>query len=152
LCRAFNRDNLSRGHSNTAETAFNQVISDSAGDSFNGATVQEGNAAPGQDTCWFSTSIGPRVTGVPTNPPSSWTVAGGQVVGQPNHWGFDVVGWSTQAVSYYRTQAPAHGIAGSQPLGQLRAFAISDHPAGDVPAEDIEDYVEVEISPFGGPG
>jgi hypothetical protein len=95
----------------TTETAFNQSISDSAGHSFNGSTVEEGNAAPGQDTCWGTWSIGPRVTGVPTNPPSTWTVAGGQVVGQPNHWGFDYVGWSQTAVDYYRVQAPAHGVA-----------------------------------------
>src|SRR6266852_5548941 len=78
----------------TTQTAINQHIGDTAGDSFDGLTVQEDNAAPGQDTCWGTWSIGPRVTGVPTNPPSSWTVAGGQVVGQPNHWGFDYVGWS----------------------------------------------------------
>jgi hypothetical protein len=37
-----------------------------------------------------------------------------------------------------------------QSLGQLRAFAISDHPAGDVTAEDIEDDVQVEVRPFCG--
>ena len=37
-----------------------------------------------------------------------------------------------------------------QSLSQLRAFAISDHPAGDVTAEDIEDHVQVEIGPFRG--
>ena len=83
----------------TTETSFNQTIGDSAHDSFNGSTVTEGNAAPGQDTCWGTWSLGPRFTGVPTNPPSSWTVAGGQVVGQPNHWGFDYVGWSKTAVA-----------------------------------------------------
>jgi hypothetical protein len=95
----------------TTETAFNQSISDSAGHSFNASTVEEGNAAPGQDTCWGTWSIGPRFTGIPTNPPSTWTVAGGQVLGQPNHWGFDYVGWSQTAVDYYRVQAPAHGVA-----------------------------------------
>jgi hypothetical protein len=38
-----------------------------------------------------------------------------------------------------------------QPLGQLRAFTISDYPTGDVPAEDIEDHVQIKICPFGGP-
>src|ERR1019366_9368373 len=38
-----------------------------------------------------------------------------------------------------------------QSLGQLRAFAMSDHPAGNVAAEDIEDHVEVEVGPLGGP-
>ena len=32
-----------------------------------------------------------------------------------------------------------------QPLGQLRAFAISDHPAGDVTAENIEEDVQIEM-------
>jgi hypothetical protein len=92
-------------------TAFNQSIADSAGDTFNGQTVTEGNAAPGQDTCWGTWSSGPRYTGVPTNPASYWPVGGGQVTGQPNHWGFDRVGWTQQAVDYYRVQAPAHGVA-----------------------------------------
>jgi hypothetical protein len=92
----------------TTETDFNQTISDSAGDTFNGSTVTEGNAAPGQDTCWGTWSQGPRFTGIPTTP---WTVAGGQVVGQPNHWGFDDVGWIQKAVDYYRVQSPAHGVA-----------------------------------------
>src|SRR5437762_11210032 len=35
-----------------------------------------------------------------------------------------------------------------QSLGQLRAFAISDHPAGNVAAEDVEDHVQVEVRPF----
>ena len=32
-----------------------------------------------------------------------------------------------------------------QPFGQLRAFAISDHPAGDVTAENIEEDIQVEV-------
>src|ERR1700674_180601 len=35
-----------------------------------------------------------------------------------------------------------------QSLGQLRAFAISDHPAGNVAAEDVEDHVQVKVRPF----
>src|ERR1019366_7524508 len=38
-----------------------------------------------------------------------------------------------------------------QPLGQFGTLAISDHPAGDVATEDIEDDVEVEVGPLGGP-
>lgn len=98
------------GTAYTTQTAFNQSIGDSANDNFDGSTVTEGNAAPGQDTCWGTWSIGPRYTGIP-NPPGSWPVAGGQVVGQPNHWGFDYVGWGKNAVDYYRVQAPAHGVA-----------------------------------------
>jgi hypothetical protein len=94
----------------TTETQFAQTIYDTAGDNFGGQTVTEGNAAPGQDTCWGTWSIGPRFTGVPTNPPSTWPVAGGQMTGLPNTWGPDVVGWSTTAVTYYRAQDPAHGV------------------------------------------
>ena len=35
-------------------------------------------------------------------------------------------------------------------LGQFGAFARSDHPAGDVAAEDIEDHVEIEVGPLHG--
>src|SRR5438093_13514869 len=35
-------------------------------------------------------------------------------------------------------------------LGQFRAFAISDHPAGDVTTEDIEDDVQIVVRPFRG--
>ena len=38
-----------------------------------------------------------------------------------------------------------------QSLGQFGAFAISDHPAGGVTAEDIEDHVQVEDVHFAGP-
>src|ERR1700704_1156007 len=36
---------------------------------------------------------------------------------------------------------------GNEPFGQLRAFAISDHPAHYVAAENIEDHVEIEVCP-----
>lgn len=39
------------GAAYTTETSFNQSIGDSAKDNFDGQTVEEGNAAPGQDTC-----------------------------------------------------------------------------------------------------
>src|ERR1700675_3931185 len=37
-----------------------------------------------------------------------------------------------------------------QPLGQLGAFAISDHPTRNVTAKNIEDDVQVEVRPFRG--
>jgi hypothetical protein len=112
----------------TTMTDFNQTIGDSANDSFNGSTVTEGNAAPGQDTCWGTWSSGPRYTGMTGG---SWTVAGGQVLGQPNHWGFDEVGWSTTAVDYYRVQAPAHGVAIPCGLTGYQSLTISC-PSGSV--------------------
>src|SRR6267154_1337084 len=36
-----------------------------------------------------------------------------------------------------------------QPLGQLGALAHRHHPPGDIAAEDIEDHVEIEVSPLG---
>jgi len=96
------------GTYSTTITEFNQAISDSAGDSFDGWPVQESNAAPGQDTCWFSGSQVPRATGVSGG---LWTVAQGDVAGQHNHWGFDLVGFDSASISYYRVQDPAHGIA-----------------------------------------
>src|SRR5690242_11864401 len=38
-----------------------------------------------------------------------------------------------------------------QSLRQLRALAVSDHPAGDVTAENIEDHIQIEVRPFRGP-
>src|SRR5260370_29293312 len=35
-----------------------------------------------------------------------------------------------------------------QSMGQLRTFAISDHPAGNVAAEHVQDHVEIKIVPF----
>lgn len=32
-----------------------------------------------------------------------------------------------------------------QPLGQLGALAIGDHPANDVTAENVQDDVEIEV-------
>lgn len=35
-----------------------------------------------------------------------------------------------------------------QNTSQLRAFAISDHPANDVPAVDVDDHVEIVVRPL----
>lgn len=86
---------------NTSETTFTQTIYDSAGDSFSGQSVQESNAAPAVDTCWFQGSSFAKVTGVSGG---TWTVSGG------NTWGYDGVGWIPDSVPYYRTNAPKHGI------------------------------------------
>jgi hypothetical protein len=34
-------------------------------------------------------------------------------------------------------------------LGQFGAFPWSNHPAGDVATEDVQDHVEVEVGPLG---
>lgn len=35
-------------------------------------------------------------------------------------------------------------------LGQLGALTMSDHPAGDIAAEDVQDHIEVEVGPLEG--
>lgn len=85
----------------TTITEFIQSISDSAADSFDGSSVKEGNAASGQDTCWFQGSRVPRATGVTGG---TWPV-------QNNQWGYDLVGFDSDSVSYYRANDPGHGIA-----------------------------------------
>ena len=40
---------------------------------------------------------------------------------------------------------------GDQLLGELRGFPVSDHPANDVAAENIEDHVQVKARPLGRP-
>lgn len=45
---------------------------------------------------------------------------------------------------------PGHAL-GDQLLGQLCALALGDQPAHDVPAEDVEDHVEVVAAPLDGP-
>src|SRR5437660_5637429 len=62
------------GASDFTFTAFDQAVTDSSGDVFDGMIIQEGVAASGADTCWFNGSaFSPQtqVTG------GSWTVAGG---------------------------------------------------------------------------
>jgi hypothetical protein len=115
---------------NVTVTAFDQTISDSAGDSFNGLVITEDNAANTTpvDTCWGSWSNKPKNTGVTIGPP--WTVGAGQVAGEPNHWGWDLVGWVTTVVDYYRVQAPAHGKALPCGFINYQALKIQCTPGG----------------------
>ena len=39
---------------------------------------------------------------------------------------------------------------GDQQWGQLRGFAPGHHPSDHVPAEDVEDDVEMKVSPLSG--
>jgi len=45
---------------------------------------------------------------------------------------------------------PHHHLK-DQPLGKVFAFAVSQHQADDVAAEEVEDHVEVEAGPPGRP-
>ncbi len=40
---------------------------------------------------------------------------------------------------------------GDEGLRQFGAFAMRDHPPHDVPAEDVQDHVEIEVRPLGRP-
>jgi len=116
-----------QGTEATTETQFVQTIFDTAGDNFNGRTVTESDAAPGQDTCWFQGSTVDKYTGMTGG---SWIVDSGQTAGQPNAWGYDVVGWSTAAITYYRQQAAAHNTTIPCSLTGYQALTISC-PAGN---------------------
>lgn len=50
--------------------------------------------------------------------------------GQPNAWGFDAVGWLSDAVTYYRAQAPQHGIAIPCGATVYQSLQISSCAAG----------------------
>ena len=39
---------------------------------------------------------------------------------------------------------------GEEFFGERGAFAMGDHPADDITAEDIQHDVEIEVSPLGG--
>src|ERR1039457_6792790 len=39
---------------------------------------------------------------------------------------------------------------GDELAGQFLALPMRPHPADDIPAEDVEDYIEVEVGPLGG--
>ena len=87
---------------NLTQTVFYQTVSDSAGDSFSGQYLQEGNASPGQDNCWFQGSSVAKSTSVTGGPPVPISTA--------NQFS-DTVGWPPNSVNYYRTngRAPCGG-------------------------------------------
>lgn len=91
-------------------TDFTQSISDTANDSFDGRLVTEYNATGGgtsYDNCWWSGNSAGLVDGNIVNG-STWTVAGGSVSGQHNKWGWDHIGYTPEAVAFYRANGAAH--------------------------------------------
>jgi hypothetical protein len=62
---------------------------------FSGCVVTEADPGGGKDECWFEGSALPKVTKV---------TGGTWHVGPGNVWGDDRVGWSVDAVKYYRDQ------------------------------------------------
>jgi hypothetical protein len=78
---------------------WQQTVSDANGDTISGYLVQETNAAPAVDTCWFPNQDGVLpITGVTG---SQWTVNDG------NTWGPDDVGVFPGLVTYYRAHRRA---------------------------------------------
>lgn len=98
-----------------------QWIGDWNDNSFDGALVSEGVGAPGLDSCYFSGSIYSPFTHITGG---TWQVAGGELAGQHNRWGYDYVGWFKEAVDYYRTYGPSHGIV--LPCGTTQFQTMSE--------------------------
>jgi len=62
-----------------------------------------------------------------------------EVIDEPRSaWIVSVPGW----ICLFRA-----GI-GDEPFGQFRAFAIGDHPAHYITAEDVEDHIEIKVRPL----
>ena len=49
-----------------------------------------------------------------------------------------------------RDPVGAGGMA-DEPVGQLGGLPVGDHPSDDTAAEDVEDHIEEEVDPLGGP-
>ena len=56
---------------------------------------------------------------------------------------------SACSVSWPGLNAVLRAGLGDQALGERRALVRGQHPADDVPAEDVEDDVEIEVRPLG---
>src|SRR5437899_2572614 len=72
-------------------TRFNVTISNAQGSIFNSRTVTEYSPVTGTNGCWYT---GAPYDRYPVISGGTWTVAGGQVAGQTNHYGWDYVGWT----------------------------------------------------------
>ena len=94
-------------------SAFNQAISDPSNDSFDGKEVEEQSGGPGTNTCyWNGNPYG--IQQYPTVSGGTWTVAGNDVAGQHNHWGYDNVGYSDPTgtiAGLIRQNGPPNGVS-----------------------------------------
>ncbi len=86
---------------------FDMTLSDTAQDNLDGYYDQEVTAAPGTNTCYWSTSGLPQHPGVIGSQWSVGTVAG---VTENNHWGFDSIGWDLPDLDNIVQNGPAHGV------------------------------------------
>jgi len=131
-----------------AETDFAMTLSNTSGGSFDGQTVQEQSGGSGTDTCyWAGNAIG--LVQSPTISGGTWTVAGGDVNGQHNQWGYDTIGYhSTTAPAYIRANGPAHGVSipCTQTIHQSMIILCSANNIGNYTSDTITIKVNAATS------
>jgi hypothetical protein len=91
----------------TFREAFDMTLSDTAQDNFGGYYVQEVTTAPGTNTCYWSGSGLSQHPGVQG---SQWTVGTVAGVAEPNHWGFDSIGWNLSDLDNIVQNGPRNGV------------------------------------------
>ena len=76
---------------------------------------------------------------------SSWTVAGGDVAGNHNYWGYDNVGYlSSTGPAYIRSNGPAHGV--SIPCTQTLYQNMFMYCNGANPTNYINDTLTITVN------
>ncbi len=75
---------------------------------------------------------------------------GNAKVGQQERNGFGAHDFSPVSVNGWLTHRYLVFLEGilDEEFGQLGRFPFGDHPAGDVAAEDVDDYVKLKVVPF----
>lgn len=109
------------------DAAFYSVLSDSSGTIFNGGTVQESPYQNGNNTCWYNGSALAQYP-VPYSPyGDTWTIAGGDVAGQQNTFGYDWMGLPASAVNDIREEGydSVVGIPCTYTVYQSLAYSCS---------------------------
>ena len=90
-------------------TEFNMTISNAQGANFDGRQVQEEYGSnQGMNSCYYTDGPTPQfpVVSNPANQVPPWVVAGGEVAGQHNHWGIDLVGLLPADIDEIRNNRP----------------------------------------------
>ncbi len=94
----------------TTATGFKMLIGDPLGTIFNARDVSELAGAQGVNTCYYPGGPTPHYPAVTDTAGESWSVAGGDVYGQTNYWGFDTIGVSTSIVDRIRSEGPSNNV------------------------------------------
>ena len=90
-------------------TAFNMTISNAQGANFDGRQVQEEYGSnQGINSCYYPNGPTPQhpVVSNPSAQVPPWIVAGGDVAGQHNHWGLDLIGLLPADIDQLRAERP----------------------------------------------